>query len=240
MRCAVVGINGSRFRFLAGLLIALGVPFAQANESPTPVDLELVLAVDSSWSVDNEEFALQMGGIASAFRDDELARAIEELGPSGIAVALVQWAGNDEQMVSVDWTVVRDRRSALRFAARVERSVRLIIGATAISSALDYAARMLATNGYEAVRKVIDVSGDGRSNEGSSPRWRSGALAKSGITINGLPILSDWPNLDRYYEEQVVAGPGSFLVPAANYQDFVQAIRAKLLREIRGQSVASQ
>ena len=203
----------------------------------TVVDLELVLAVDVSWSVSEDEFALQMGAIAAAFREPELHDMIGKAGNRGIAIALLQWAGYREQRVAVDWMVVRDSATARRFAERVDAVERLIIGATDIAGALSYGAQMLISNDYHADRMVIDVSGDGPSNEGKSPRQLRPTLAAAGITVNGLPLLTESADLDQYYADQVVAGPGAFLIPALGYQDFDRALRAKLLREIRGQAV---
>lgn len=196
------------------------------------VDLELVLAVDSSYSVDSEEFDLQMRGLAQAFRDPAVIASIESTGASGIAVALVQWAGDAQQRMVIGWTAVYDRATSFDFAARIQSTPRALDGATAISGALVFSANLIGTNDYAGRRKVIDVSGDGPSNHGLDTRTVRDDIISSGITINGLPILNEWPRLDSYFHENVIGGHGAFVIPAADYRDYVRAIRLKLIREI--------
>jgi len=218
----------------AGLLVcALGAPAtAQPPDGGLPVELELVLAVDISASIDDVEFRLQMAGIAAAFRDPGVIAAIEALGPLGIAVTLVQWSKEPRQ--TLPWRRVWDGASAELVALRVEASRRLAVGhTTAIGSALDLAGGLFAGNGFAGKRRSIDVSGDGRNNDGL-PIWaaRSRALA-SGLTINGLAILDGDPKLKGYYETWVAGGPNAFVVAADDFADFARAFRDKLLGEIQ-------
>ncbi len=200
------------------------------------VGLELVLAVDASGSVDNREFDLQRQGLAAAFRDPAVVAAIRRAGT--VAVSLVQWAGPDQQGIDVAWVTVTDGKSAAALADRIAATERRYYGTTAITALLERAVAMLRANRIEGLRQVIDISGDGPNNSGQDPdRARDWALA-AGITVNGLVILNEDSSLDRYYRDHVIGGPGAFLVDARDYRAFAAAIRAKLIREIRGAPVA--
>jgi hypothetical protein len=216
---------------LAGGLI--GPARAQAH-----VDLELVLAVDSSGSVDFAEFELQAGGLARAFRDPEVVEAIEGAAPNGIAVSMIQWSGRRQHLTVVDWTKVTDAASAGALATAIEAAGRVLIGETAIADALQFAADELAYGPFHGARRVIDVSGDGPTNAGSDPDPVRDAAVLAGMTINGLAILNESPTLDRYYADHVIGGPDAFILTASDYDDFARAIRLKLLREIRGAPLA--
>jgi hypothetical protein len=216
---------------LAGGLI--GPARAQAH-----VDLELVLAVDSSGSVDFAEFELQAGGLARAFRDPEVIEAIEGAAPNGIAVSVIQWSGRRQHLTVVDWTKVTDAASAGALATAIEAAGRVLIGETAIADALRFAADELAYGPFHGARRVIDVSGDGPTNAGSDPDPVRDAAVLAGMTINGLAILNESPTLDRYYADHVIGGPDAFILTASDYDDFARAIRLKLLREIRGAPLA--
>jgi hypothetical protein len=203
------------------------------------VDQELVLAVDTSSSVAYHEYRLQMDGYAAAFRDPSLIRAIRDSAPRGIAVALVHWSSTDEQTVAVDWTRVHDTTSAAAFADRIAMTIRrFLTGQTDIAAAIDFAVRILDENGYEAARRTIDISGDGRSNQGRPPLEARDDAVSRGVTINGLAILSDVETLDRYYLDNVIGGPGAFSVSVADFEDFQGAVLLKLINEIRGNAIA--
>jgi hypothetical protein len=218
--------------------LAASAPTSKARE---PVALELVLAVDASSSVDREEFRLQMQGLAAAFRHPDVQTAIGTLGLGGVAVMLLQWSSGDLQLVAVPWTRLTGPRDAEAFAQRLDRTPRRVgAGGTAIGPALTRAARAIHTNGYEGVRKVIDLSGDGRANKGERPSRVRDRLTAAGITINALAILNEEPHLDSYYRDRVVGGRGSFLMRAADYQSFAQAMLHKLIREITGTPVAGR
>jgi hypothetical protein len=226
----------------ATLGLALMILLASGAGAPAradiAVDLELVLAIDSSGSVDFQEFELQARGIARAFRDPEVIEAIEGAAPNGIAVCLVQWSGRRQHLVTIDWTRITDTASAQAMAARIDAMGRVLIGETAIADALRFAHEQLGSGPFQGARQIIDVSGDGPTNAGGDPDPLRDAAALAGITINGLAILNESPNLDRYYAEHVIGGPDAFVMAAKDYQDFVDAIRHKLLHEIRGAPLA--
>ena len=221
------------------LLVLLASGAAGRSRAEIGVDLELVLAIDSSGSVSFAEFELQAVGIARAFRDPEVIAAIEGAAPNGIAVCVFQWSGRRQHLVTVDWTVVTDAASAHVLAARVEAMGRVMIGETAIADALRFAQEQLASSPLRGARQIIDVSGDGMTNAGGDPGPVRDAAALAGITINGLAILNDSPALERYYAAHVIGGPDAFVIAAKDYHDFAHAIRHKLLREIRGAPLAN-
>jgi hypothetical protein len=206
-----------------------------------PVDLQLVLAVDASGSVDAREYRLQLNGIADAFADGATAKAIAD-GPLGrIGVALVVWAESRRPKARTPWYVIEDGAEARAFAGLVRGFGRPVGGGTGIGKAMFFAVRMLETSGLSSRRRVIDVSGDGRETtfrEWSVPpdQARHAAIDR-GITINGLAITAEDKGLESYYATQVIAGPGSFVMTAASIDDFAAAMRAKLLREIRGELI---
>ncbi len=203
------------------------------------MQLELVLAVDVSLSVSTEEFYLQAFGLAEAFRHEAVIGAIRSVGDDGIAVSLIQWSDNNQQIVAVDWALLTDRASAESFAARISRMSRQFDGAgTAISRALEASLAMFWRNSFVGDRKVVDISGDGIDNRGPTPRsWRDIA-ASYGVMVNGLAILNEDKYLDRYYANNVIGGTGDFVIAAADYEDFANAIIRKLIHEISGAPVA--
>jgi hypothetical protein len=209
-------------------------PAGAETQADVYVDLALVLAVDSSASIDFDEFKLQTIGLAYAFRDSEIIEAIQHSTPKGVAVTVVQWSGRHEQPVAVDWTRIGDRASAEALAVRIERMGRLLMGDTAIGEALRFVIRHIERGPFRGSRQTIDVSGDGHSNHGYSPAaFRDGAVA-AGITINGLAILNEDITLDRYYADHVIGGRDAFVITTRTFEDFARAMRLKLLQEIRG------
>jgi hypothetical protein len=205
------------------------------------VDLALVLAVDISNSMDTEEQELQRNGFLEAFRSRQVHDAIDEGMLGRIAVIYVEWAGVERQTVVVPWTVIEDAEGAGAFADQLAKAPLQRGPRTSISGAIDLGVRLLQGSGLEALRQVIDVSGDGANNQGRPvTEARDEALAR-GITINGLPIMLKRPsgywdlaNLDRYYEACVIGGPGAFMVPVRERNQFAPAIRTKIVREIAG------
>ncbi|MEQ8354526.1 MAG: DUF1194 domain-containing protein [Kiloniellaceae bacterium] len=201
--------------------------------------LELVLAVDCSSSVNGEEFALQMQGIAGAFEDPAVLAVLERNGGSGIAVSLLQWSSAGSQAEAIGWTRIDGIADALAFADRVRATERLVVGgATALSSAIDTAVLWTQTNRFRGARVVIDISGDGRGNDGGSPAISRALANRAGVTINGLAILNEEPQLAGYYLAGVVGGPGAFLLTAEDFDDFAVAMRRKLYFEIVGPPIA--
>ena len=211
--------------------------FATATQAAAqqPVDLELLLAVDSSSSVNDREFDLQMRGIAEAFRHPGVHGALQAAGGEGVAVALMQWSNSRQQTLSVGWTLVRDPETAEAFADEVERTARFVVGGgTAIGTALEYGASLFPRNAFDGRRKVIDVSGDGRANQGRFPSRSRADVIAQGITINGLAILNEDGFLDRYYLQYVIGGTGAFVITADDYDAFAIAMIRKLIQEISG------
>jgi hypothetical protein len=227
----------AHFAFIAVLLNALAIT-PRSGIAQVPVELELILAVDASGSVSASEFDLAVQGLAAAFRDSEVIAAIRDAGPAGIAVALMQWSSPGQQLMAVDWSVVSDSTSAESLAKKIIAAGRLILGETAIDAALRFATAELAGNPYSGQRRIIDLSGDGTTNWGASPdRARDQAVA-AGITINGLAVANEQPELGRYYRDHVIGGDGAFVITAADYEDFRRAIRLKLIHEIGGRPAA--
>ena len=214
---------------LTALLMAAS-PVAMAD---TAVDLQLVLAVDASGSVNQYRFDLQKQGYAAAFRNPRVVKAIRSGIAGAIAVTVVQWTGPDLQLQVIDWTVIHDEPSAQKFAAAIEDTPRqLFSGGTSISGAIDYGTALLLKSRFRESRRVIDVSGDGSNNRGRPVTLARDDAVRAGITINGLPILALEPGLDRYYWDYVIGGPGSFMVTAQNYEQFAEAVLKKLITEI--------
>lgn len=197
------------------------------------VDLAIVLATDTSGSVSNDRMTLQIHGLAHAFQNARVIEAVRSGQYGRIAVTFVEWSGQDRQDQVIDWTLIEDEASARRFAAAIMRADRPIPGATSIGGAIDFSVKLLTECGYRATRRVIDISGDGRANDGDRDVTvtRDDAVA-AGITINGLPILEVEEELDLYYHENVIGGPGAFMIPADGFESFGKAILQKLIYEI--------
>ncbi len=233
-------MSGTRLlRRLAAAAIALcwGVvlhaPQAARAQSHGQVDLLLVLAVDASGSVNHTRFELQKQGYAAAFRHPRVLRAIRTGATAAIAVTMTQWTGPTQQIQVVPWTVIKDHASAQAFAAAVDAAPRqLFSGGTSISGAIDHAMTLLPTAPYRGLKQVIDVSGDGSNNRGRPANAARDDAVAAGVSINGLPILSLEPYLDRYYFDYVIGGPGAFMVPAESYETFADAVLRKLIMEI--------
>jgi hypothetical protein len=218
------------------VLLVLAAPgAARASE----VDLQLVLAVDVSGSVDNDRFELQKRGYAAAFRDRRVLQAIRSSPLQAIAVTMTQWTGPTLHVQVVDWTLIGDAASAVAFAAAIDAAPRALFGGgTSISGAIDDAMILLAKSPFQAARRIVDISGDGSNNRGRAVTAARDAALRDGVAINGLPILTLEPGLDSYYEANVIGGPGAFVVAAASYEDFAAAILNKLIAEIAGAAPA--
>jgi uncharacterized protein DUF1194 len=224
-------------------LVALGLA-APAARAAEPVDLLLVLASDVSRSVDAQKFQLQRDGYAAAITDPRVIEAIRS-GPRGrIAICFVEWSGAGNQKVVIDWAIVRDNASAQQFSSQLAEAQRSFADRTSISSGIDFAMTQFDRAPFESKRRTIDVSGDGTNNSGREvTAARDEALAK-GVTINGLVILSEKPlswnaehtnppgGLDNYYRNNVIGGPGAFVMVAQDHKSFGQAIISKLIAEI--------
>ena len=216
-------------RRLAAVSLAAGLG---AGAPAAACDLELVLAMDVSRSVVKSEFDLQMGGLASAFRDPEVIETIRWIA-GGVMVTVTQWSGPEAQIQSVPWSHLIEPEDIVAFAAEIAAIDRAFFASyTAIGEALVHAGSLSATNPVPCKRRVIDVSGDGASNRGRPAREVAEALAAQGVTINGLVIMGGWPDPAEFYVRNVIRGEGSFLELAEDFEDYAEAIKRKLLREL--------
>ncbi|MGD9866526.1 MAG: DUF1194 domain-containing protein [Hyphomicrobiales bacterium] len=206
-----------------------------------PVDLELVLAVDVSYSMDYDEQRLQREGYAAAFRHPDVREAIASGRYKRIAVIYFEWASIDRQIIRVPWTLIDGPEAAERFARALEAAPFKGGPRTSISAALNFAAGLFNGSGYRGLRQVIDVSGDGPNNMGPPVAGARDRLVENGIIINGLPIIlrpaylsgfSDTLELNDYYRECVIGGFGSFIVTIEKMDEFAESIRRKLILEL--------
>ena len=228
-------------------IFALIFAVASPARGGDAVDAAIVLAADVSRSINDEEFDLQRRGYAAAIVSDKLMEAVHT-GPHGaIALAYVEWAGEGEQTIVVDWTVVRDASDAQKFAAALAAAPRSFVGRTAIGAALDFAMGLFGEMSVQADRKVIDVSGDGTSNQGRPVGEARDAALKAGAAVNGLAIFNRRAaaeggylalhtnppgGLAQYYRDNVIGGPGAFVLPIDDFGKFGDAMIRKLTAEI--------
>ena len=221
---------GMRF-IVAAAVLAVSIAAAAART----IDLALVLAVDVSGSVNAERFELQRQGYAKAFASREVIDAIAAGENRTIAVTLVEWSGATHQRQMVGWTIISDANSAIAFGSAISETPRAFADWTSISGALDFALALFdQVEGVAPLRRVIDVSGDGINNNGRPINDARGDVVNAGVTINGLPILTEYPTLDDYYRDNVIGGPGAFVVAVSDFDGFGNAILGKLVREIAG------
>jgi len=245
-------------RVLAPAVLALGVlagigaaapPASRFADLPgsriagsLDVDVELVLAVDISYSMDPDELALQREGYVEALRSPEFLNALKNGMHGRVAVTYVEWAGVIDQKVVMPWRLIDGQTSAETAAALISRAPQRRAYRTSISGALAFSKQLFDENGYRGIRRVIDVSGDGTNNQGPMVTLVRDEVLAKGITINGLPIMLKRPNpstmdiaeLDYYYEDCVIGGPGAFVIPIRERDKFREAIRTKLVLEIAG------
>ena len=215
-----------------------------ADRSPNaiPVDVELVLAVDISYSMDPEEQALQREGYVAGLTSREFLRALREGMNGKVAVTYFEWAGPYDQRIVVPWRLIDGPEAADAFANEIVRAPYRRASRTSISGALTFGKTLFDGSGYRGIRRVVDVSGDGANNSGLLVVPVRDELVAAGITINGLPIMLKRPNsftmdlerLDIYYEDCVIGGPGAFVIPIKERDQFKDATRTKLVLEIAG------
>ncbi len=211
----------------AAVAVRLGpVPPARAAE------LALVMALDVSASVSADSYILERDGVAFAFADERLQRMIAAAG--GIEAMVLEWSDPDKIAVTVDWTRIGSAAAARDFAAAVRGTDRTSHGLTAIGPALAAAGRQFRHLPQPAARHVIDISGDGMANLGEAPELVRDRLVAAGVTINGLPILTEEPWLAAYYRDHVIGGAGAFVLPARDFNSFAAALRRKLVAEVAG------
>jgi len=223
----------------AGGALALGSRSARADGA---VDLALVMAVDVSRSVDEDEARLQREGYRAALIDPQVVAAVTGGALGAIAVAYVEWAGIQYQRLVIPWTRLGSAADCAAWSQALARQPRDSMSWTSISGALMFSRKTLSDCPFEATRRVVDVSGDGPNNSGPPAETIRDAMAADGITINGLPIVNDRLNfgsvptrdLEPYYRENVIGGPGAFLIVAEDFEQFGAAIRRKLITEIAG------
>lgn len=232
------------FRLILLSVLALGLASATAAAQDRPVDLELAMGIDVSGSVDDLEALLQRQGYIAAFRHPDVIRAIEHGILGRIAVAYYEWAGYGHMRVVADWTLIDGAAAAHAYADSLEQNPPQTAHRTAISSAIDFAVTYFDVNDFEGTRRVVDISGDGASNWGGPVTAARDRAVAAGVIINGLPIVNERPgpsgrpqvaNLDLYYENCVIGGPGAFIVVANSYAEFAEGVRRKLIIEIAGQ-----
>src|SRR5690242_5480907 len=247
-----------RAAFIAGVMVlaaafaglTLAAPshpgiFAQSTpQGDTTVDAEVVLAVDVSYSMDPDEQQLQREGYMAAITSTEFMQALKHGMHGRVAVTYFEWAGIHHQQIIVPWRLIDGPESADGFAADIGRARYTRASRTSISGALLFAMPLFEGSGYRGIRRVIDVSGDGVNNNGPLVTITRDEVLAKGITINGLPILLKRPNastldieqLDIYYEDCVIGGPGAFVIPIKEREQFKEAIRTKLVLEIAGRT----
>jgi len=234
-----------RTALLGSLAAATAASMARAE---TPVDLQLVLAVDVSRSIDEVEAELQRRGYIEALTNERVIDAILSGENRRIAVCYTEWAGTHYQVVVIDWNVIDSPAAARRFTDKLAEAPRQSQSWTAVGAGLAHAGQRFDNSGFVSKRRVIDISGDGRTNDGPPAELVRDRLVQLGIVVNGLPVMMNRTNfgrppdltLDKYYEENVIGGPGSFMIVADNFDHFGRAVRTKLVREISGIDVTDR
>ena len=225
------------------IAMALVIGAHTRHATAEAVDLELVLAVDISSSIDPFEAKLQREGYLKALTHPSVIVAITSGKHRRVAITYMEWAGELSQNTLVDWTVVRDSASARAFAGKIGAHPINTSAWTSISGAIEHAVKAFAKSPHKGSRRALDISGDGRNNSGGELEPARAKALALGITINGLPIMNNLPNisgvpidnyLEEYYRTQVIGGRGAFIIVAKGFEAFAEAIRAKLVREIAG------
>src|SRR5437764_753302 len=219
-------------------------PRLAAKDAAASVDVELVLAVDVSYSMDMDELAIQREGYAQAIVSKEFLQALKSLPNGKIAVTYFEWAASSDQKIIIPWRLIDGPETADAVANEIMKTPIRRASRTSISGAINFAMPLFDENPYRGLRRVIDISGDGPNNNGAPVTGARDAALEKGIVINGLPIMVKEPsystmdidNLDFYYEDCVIGGPGSFVVSIKDREKFKEAIRAKLLLEVAGRT----
>ena len=218
-------------------------PQRRAADNETPkVDAELIIAVDISYSMDLNELAVQREGYAQALISKEFLQALKAGSNGRISVTYLEWSAANDQKIIIPWRLIDSPEAADALSADIMRAPIRRATRTSISGAINFAMPLFDTDPYHGPRRVIDISGDGPNNNGGPVTVSRDAALEKGIIINGLPIMirepsyltMDIENLDYYYEDCVIGGPGSFVVPIKDRGQFKEAIRTKLLLEVAG------
>jgi hypothetical protein len=229
-------------RYARMLFAAAAAILAGPVSAAEPVDVELVLAVDVSLSMSPTELNIQRDGYAAALTHDRVLQAIADGAHGRIAVTYFEWAGTSSHQVVVPWTIIANKADAERVAAKLSAQPANSARRTSIASALGFGADLFAESQFRGAKRVIDISGDGPNNQGEPIESARDAVVKQGITINGLPLMTsggfssvyDVTNLDQYYTDCVIGGPGAFMIPVNDWSQFPEAIRRKLVLELAG------
>src|SRR6266446_2727300 len=228
---------------LAAIAFLVFFSFAAGSQG-AGVDLEVILAADVSRSIDDAEFDLQRKGYAAALTDPRVLTAIRGRSGAAIGVCFIEWSGDEDQQVVVDWSEIRDEEDAGSIAAAILAAPRSFLGRTSISAAIDFAMAHFAKSKWQAARRVIDISGDGTNNSGRPVTEARDQAISRGVTINGLAIINDKPNLGYsahtqppgglplYYRQNVIGGPNAFLLVVEDFNSFADAMANKLAKEI--------
>jgi len=243
-RGLILAVLGALAAAAAAAFAAPNPRFADKSPGAVAVDVELVIAVDVSYSMDPEEQALQREGYVLALKSVEFLRALREGANGRIAVTYFEWAGQFDQKILMPWRVIDGPESADAVANELARAPYRRASRTSIAGGLRFAKPLFDNSGYRGLRRVIDVSGDGANNDGPLVVPTRDDVLAAGITINGLPIMLKRPNpatmdiddLDIYYEDCVIGGPGAFVVPIREREEFIKATRTKLILEIAGRT----
>src|SRR5215471_13268004 len=248
MRCCVsVGALLIAGAIVGGDVAGIAAPspksrFADTKHNKPSVNVELVIAVDVSYSMDMDELAIQREGYAQAIVSKEFLQALRAVPGRKVAMTYFEWSMSGDEKIIIPWRVIDGPGSAAAVAAEIMETPVRRGSSTSISSAINFAVQRFEENPYRGLRRVIDISGDGPNNDGAPVTGaRDAALAK-GIIINGLPIMvkepsyltTDIENLDLYYEDCVIGGPGAFIMTIKDRKEFHEAIRAKLVLEVAG------
>jgi hypothetical protein len=245
---AVIGAVSGVALALAASAAPTVPKFSDTRASAIPVDIELVIAVDVSYSMDSDEQALQREGYVLALTSKEFLQALRQGTHGKIAIIYFEWAGQSDQKILMPWRVIDGPESADAVAGEIARAPIRRASRTSISGALRFAKPLFNDSGYRGLRRVIDVSGDGANNAGPLVELIRDDVLAAGITINGLPIMLKRPytgtmdidNLDEYYEDCVIGGPGAFVIPIREREKFIEATRTKLVLEIAGRQPEPQ
>ncbi|MDE5444301.1 DUF1194 domain-containing protein [Bradyrhizobium sp. CSA207] len=245
--CVSVGAALVAGTIVGGDVTGIAVPssksrFANTNHSVQPVNVELVIAVDVSYSMDMDELAIQREGYAQAIVSKDFLQALSAIPGSKVAVIYFEWSMSGDDKIIIPWRVIDGPESADTVAAEIMKTPVRRGSSTSISGAINFALQLFEESPYRGLRRVIDISGDGPNNDGAPVIGARDAALEKGIIINGLPIMvkepslstTDIENLDLYYEDCVIGGPGAFIMTIKDREKFQEAIRTKLVREVAG------
>jgi len=244
--CASVGAVLIAGAMVGGDVAGIAAPSPKSRLADTEhnlpsVNVELVIAVDVSYSMDMDELAIQREGYAQAIVSNDFLQALRAVPGSKVAMTYFEWSMSGDEKIIIPWRVIDGPESADAVAAEIMKTPVRRGSSTSISGAINFGVQLFEENPYRGLRRVIDISGDGPNNDGAPVTGaRDAALAK-GIIINGLPIMVKEPssmidieNLDLYYEDCVIGGPGAFIMTIKDREKFQEAIRAKLVLEVAG------